>query len=186
MRPRYGTPAIVLGRFALAEASSSLALLTEEFGLVRARAQGVRKPGAKLANAVQTLSECDVILVRGKDGWRLSGANLVHNRFRALTPSARKRAGRVATLFLRLIRGEASDPTPFVLFSDFLEALPSLSEEDADAAETLIALRLLSFLGLADLKLAESGYEPELLSQVREGRRDYILQVNKGLTASGL
>ena len=41
-------------------------LLTPELGLVRARAEGVRRSGAKLAHALQTLHASDVILVRGK------------------------------------------------------------------------------------------------------------------------
>ena len=51
----------MLARTPLAEASASLLLLTEEFGLARARAQGVRKPGAKMAGALATLAESDVI-----------------------------------------------------------------------------------------------------------------------------
>lgn len=185
MRPRYGTPAIVLSRSSTAEASASLLLLTEEFGLARARAQGVRKPGAKLASAVQTLSECDVILVKGKDGWRISGANLVRNRSRELAPSMRARAGRVATLILRLVHGETNDPGLFVLFTTFLDVLPVLSEEDADAAETLMVLRMLGMLGLADAVPYEE-FSPEALKDVQEKRRDYILRVNKGIGASGL
>jgi len=176
----------VLARTPLAEASASLSMLTEEFGLIRARAQGIRKPGAKLAGAVQTFAECDVILVRGKDGWRLSGANLVHNRFRDLSPDGRKRAGRIASLMLRLIHGEANDPIPFTLFAEFLEVLPTLSEAQADAAETLVALRLLTFLGLADTALPETGYAGELLEKITQERSDYIRKINRGLSASGL
>ncbi len=185
MRPRYGTPAIVLSRSGTAEASASLLLLTEEFGLARARAQGVRKPGAKLASAVQTLSECDVILVKGKDGWRLSGASLVRNRSRELTRSMRARAGRVATLILRLVHGETNDPALFTLFSSFLDVLPTLSEEDGDAAETLTVLRMLGMLGLAE-SVPYEDYSPEALKDFQENRRTYILLVNKGIGASGL
>lgn len=185
MRPRYGTPAIVLARYPLAEASASLLLLTEEFGLARARAQGVRKPGAKLAGAVPTLAECDVILVKGKDGWRLSGANLVRNRAREMTPSARRRAGRIVSLLLRLVHGETNDPALFSLLSSFLNALPALSEAEGDAAETLAALELLAALGLAQA-VPEKGYDPATLAKVAGNRRDYILRVNRGIAASGL
>jgi recombinational DNA repair protein (RecF pathway) len=64
MRHKYSTTAIVLSRTPLAEASALVTLLTADVGLIRARAQGVRKPGAKMASALQTLIESDVMLLR--------------------------------------------------------------------------------------------------------------------------
>lgn len=188
MRPRYSAEAIVLARSPLAEASALLYLLTHEFGLVKARAQGVRKPGAKLASAVQTFNESDVILVRGKDGWRLSGATLAANWFETLPAPARARAGRIARLLLRLVHGESSDTASFYIFRGFLEALPTLREPEADAAETLAALRILRALGLdaGDIPGAEGDYEPKTLAVAMQGRRDFILRVNRGIEASGL
>ena len=188
MRPRYSAEAIVLARSPLAEASALLYLLTHEFGLVKARAQGVRKPGAKLAPAVQTLYECDTILVRGKDGWRLSGAVLGKNWFSTLTPSARSRAGRIARLLLRLMHGESNDGAPFHIFRGFLEALPQLTEAQAEAAECLAALRLLRSLGLdaGDIAGEEHEYTTEALTPIIEDRRTYIMRVNRGIDASGL
>src|SRR5262249_23645884 len=123
MRPRYSIEALVLGRTPHGEASASLALLTPEFGLVRARAQGIRTSGAKLAPALQTLSLVDVILVRGKDTWRLSGASAVQNYANELSGEARASAGRIARLLLRLMQGESSDHQPFFILKAFLESL---------------------------------------------------------------
>lgn len=188
MRPRYATEAIVLGRSPHGEASASLALLTREFGLVRARAQGIRKPGAKLAAAAQTLDESDVILVRGKDGWRLSGALLEKHWSEALPAGARERAGRISRLLLRLVHGESSEPAAFFTYKGFLEALPDLTEPEADAAETLAALRILRALGLdaGDIPGTETDYGPEALAKAMTGRRALIERVNRGIEASGL
>ena len=76
MRHKYETRGIVLSRSPVGEASSFVTLLTSELGLVRALAQSVRRPGAKLAPALATLAESSVVLVRGKEGWRLAGAVL--------------------------------------------------------------------------------------------------------------
>lgn len=188
MRPRYGTPGIVLARSSLAEASALVSILTPEFGLVRARAQGVRKPGAKMATALQTLAESDMIFVRGKDGWRLPGANLGKNWAAALSPDARKRAGRIALLALRLMHGESPDSSPYLIYKGFLEALPDLDEAQADAAETLAALRLLRALGFdaGEMPGGEGEYGAKTLSEVMEKRRDLISRVNRGIAASGL
>lgn len=188
MRPRYGTPGIVLARSSLAEASALVSILTPEFGLVRARAQGVRKPGAKLAPALQTLAESDLIFVRGKDGWRLPGANLGKNWAAELPPEARRRAGRIALLALRLLHGESQDPSPYLIFKGFLEALPRLPEEDADAAETLAALRLLRALGFdaGDMPGQDDEYDETALAEAKAKRRELIARVNRGIAASGL
>ncbi len=150
MRPKYPSRAIVLARYPSGEANVSLILLTPEFGLVRARAQGLRKPGAKLASALQTLTECEAVLVRGKDGWRLSGAVLLENWARKLPGPAKERAGRITSLILRLVRGETSDPTIFFVFNDFLTSLTELSEEHQELAEVVAALAILNDLGLDD------------------------------------
>ncbi len=188
MRPRYSAEAIVLARSPLAEASALLYLLTHEFGLVKARAQGVRKPGAKLASAVQTLNESDVILVRGKDGWRLSGATLAKDWFATLPAPARSRAGRISRLLMRLVHGESNDAAPFYIFRGLLETLPTLTDPEADAAETLAALRLLRALGLdaGTIPGGEGQYDASTLAEVIASRRDLILRVNRGIEASGL
>ncbi len=188
MRPRYGTPGIVLARTTLAEASALVSILTPEFGLVKARAQGVKKPGAKLAPALQTLAESDMIFVRGKDGWRLPGANLDKNWATVLAPAARQRAGRLALLMLRLMRGESSDAAPYFILKGFLEVLPTLDETHADAAETLAALRILRALGFdaGTMPGTEGEYDEETLTAVIADRKNIILRVNRGIEASGL
>lgn len=183
MRHKYVTRALVLARHPVAESASFVTLLTEEFGLVRARAEGLRKPGAKLAHALQTLDECEVTLVRGKEAWRLSGAVLEESWFRALDRPARLRAGRVNGLLLRLVHGEANDPALFTLFIGFLAALPRLPDASQDTAEVMIALRLLAALGLdaGPLPLDDS-YEP----LDPDARRALVTRVNRGILASGL
>ena len=48
---------MVLSRAPKGEANASIVLLTQDIGLVRARAQGVRRSGAKLAAALATFAE---------------------------------------------------------------------------------------------------------------------------------
>ncbi len=188
MRPKYDIQALVLARTPVAEASTLLHLLTSEFGLVRARAQGLRKPGAKLAGATQTLSEFEAILVRGKEVWRLSGATLTRNRFRELSSDARARAGRVAKLILRLVHGEMRDKALYESFMAYLCALPTLSSAKADAAECVAVLSILRALGLdaGTIPGGEHPYREESLDEVEKNRRQYILRINHGITASGL
>ena len=194
MRHKYATPSIVLSRTPLSEASALITLLTSEVGLIRARAQGIRKPGAKMASALQTLVESDVMLLRGKEGWRLAGALHSTDWFGKLSRPARLRAGRIASLLLRLVHGEISDTTPvlYTIFLQFLTTLSELSESDevlADAAECLAALRILHALGV-DAGEVPGGLAGDFTLDTLEGitndRADVILRINRGIVASGL
>jgi DNA repair protein RecO len=186
MRHKYATTGMVLARAPYSEAGLVVTLLTPELGLIRARASGARRSGAKLAHALQTLNESDLMLVRGKEGWRLTGAVLVHDRFAALSPTNRTRIARVSSLLLRLVHGETADPNLHRLFTEFAEALPNLTGEEEDAAESIVALRLLEALGVDAGALPPAGYGPEALAYARENRSELIARINRGITASGL
>lgn len=189
MRHKYETRGIVLSRAPSGEANTFIALLTPSLGLVRARAQGLRRSGAKLAAALATFAESDVVLVRGKEGWRITGAVLRENWFVRLQQLApRRRAARLAHLVLRLVAGEAQDPALFPILAGFLEALALLPEDAHDAAEVLAALRVLAALGLdtGDLPGEVSLFTPAVLSTVAQQRSNYIVRINRGIGASGL
>lgn len=190
MRHKYHTRAIVLSRSVAGEDSANIALLTADFGLVRARAQGVRKRGAKNAAALQTLSACEIGLVRGKEGWRVAGAVLEDAWFAKLDRPARTRAGRMLAFIQRLVHGESPDPALYQILALFLAALEGKPASLHDAAEILTALRLLRTLGLdaGDLP-GGSEFQPlsdELLKETIGKRADIIARVNRGIAASHL
>lgn len=189
MRHKYATPAIVLGRTPLGEASVLVTLVTRELGIVRARAQGLRKPGAKLAHALQTFNGSDVILVRGKEGWRLSGAILVHDHFASLSAIEREIAGRVAGLMTRLVSGDTIEEELYSSFEELLHTLPTCTIQDHDEVEILSALSLLRLLGLdaGEAVPVETGrYGAVALAHVRAHRKELVSRVNRGIEASGL
>ncbi|MFZ3043739.1 MAG: recombination protein O N-terminal domain-containing protein [Minisyncoccia bacterium] len=189
MRHKYDTRAIVLSRAPVGESSSFVTLLTPELGLVRALAQSVRAPGAKLAPALATFAESSVVLIRGRDGWRLSGAVLEENWFKRLEiANARRRAARVSGLLLRLVAGEAQDSALFPVMSGFFSALSELPEDMHEATEMLAALRTLSALGLdaGEIPGESSAFTPDLLATIAKGRANYIARINQGIEASGL
>ena len=188
MRHKYLTTALVLGRTPLGEANVLVTLLVPEFGLLRARAQGLRQPRAKLAAALATLAESEVMLVRGAEGWRVMSAVLKTSHFEKLSRVSRLRAARITGLFLRLVAGEARDETLFESMREFLHALHTLREEEQDALECAAALRILGALGL-DAEALPGGnapYSTEALSEIRAARSEVIARINHGIEASGL
>lgn len=189
MRHKYETRGIVLFRSSVGEASTFVTILTPDLGLVRALSQGVRKSGAKLAHALTTFAESDVVLVRGKDGWRLSGAVLVYNWSRQMPlAETRSRAIRISGLLLRLVAGEAHDPELFTIIREFFQALSLFPEEKNESVEILAALRILSVLGFDKGGIREdtSTFTQPLLNEILKNRISYISRINHGIEASGL
>ena len=119
----------------------------------------------------------------------MSGALLRDDWFGALSRDARIRAGRVASLLLRLVHGESPDAAIFDSFKAYLEALRTYPEASYDAAECLAALRLLSLLGLDAGEVPgkpDALFAPESLTSVTENRSTFVARVNRGIAASGL
>lgn len=178
----------MLGRSHVGEATTYVSVLTPELGLVHARAQSLRKPGAKLAAALTTFAESSVVLVHGKEGWRIAGAVLEENWFTRLVDlNARLAAGRVSGLLLRLVPGETHDPALFAVMRGFFDALAQLPGR-AYEAEVLAALRVLRALGLdaGEIPGDTTDFTAQVLDRVGETRTECIARINHGIAASGL
>lgn len=186
MHHKYVTKVIVIGQHPLTEASSLVTLLTSEFGLVRARAQGVRKPGAKLSSALQTLSESEVTLIHGKSGWRVAGAMLTTNWARELAKERRERAFRVGALIARLAQGDERGSSLFPIMQRFLGALDVEDDAQADAAECQAALLVLGTLGFEHADFTERAFAPESLTSLMSDRVGVIARINRAIATSGL
>lgn len=189
MRHKYETSGIVLSRAHVGEATTLVTLLTPDLGLVQARAQSVRKPGAKLAAALTTLTESDVVLVRGKEGWRVTGAVLEENWFiRLPNVATQEMVARVSGLLLRLVAGETQDVELFPIMKGFLEALTTLPPDLHEAVEILVVLRALAALGLdaGEIPGDASEFTPAQLATILESRMEYVARINNGIAASGL
>lgn len=135
-----------------------------------------------------TLAEAEVTLLRGKDGWRLAGTILKEDWAHKLPKEARMRAARVLALADRLVRGESTDPSLFMIATRYLSALAELPEDVHDAAESIAALRILAALGLdAGEGYDDIGdYSTETMTQAKADRSALISRINRGIAASGL
>ncbi len=190
MRHKYFVNGLVLARFPFSEDSESLILLTDELGLLKARVRAIRKPSAKLASSLQTLTESKMSLVHGKLGWQLFGARCVRQWAPKFSFDARARAARVSELLIRLAPGELKQVSLYDTFIGFFKALDEFPEEFHESIEQLAALRTVHALGLDDgvlpARSGESIYYSEVLRALREDSREYVMRINRGIVASGL
>lgn len=179
----YTTRGFTLGSAPSGETSKTYLIYTEDFGLIRARAQGVRTLASKLRYNLVDYSFLTLSLVRGKEFWRITGAMPTQEPIvsRAL-PAARARIFAVAK---RLVHGEERNDRLFaVLAALFGEEAAALKDgDDVLAFETLILARMLSILGYLDL----AKHVPEdSLASAKAYRRDLIPVINKALQESHL
>lgn len=189
MRHKYETRGMVLSRTPLGEMSALVTLITPGLGLVRARAQSVRRPGAKLACALTTFAESSLVLVRGKESWRIAGAVLEENWFERMQCAVpRTRASRITGLVLQLVADETHDLGLFPILSNYFKALAVLPEEEQEVVEVLAALRILSALGLdaGTIPGEPSSFSSTDLEVIKKNRTAYIARINNGIAASGL
>ena len=171
------------------EATTLVTLLTSDLGLVQARAQSLRNSGAKLASSLATLTESSVILVRGKEGWRATGAVLEENWFMRLpSVTSQETVARVSGLLLRLVAGEAQDVELFPLMKNFLEALATFPSDLHEGVEILTVLQILQALGLdaGEIPGDTTTITEPFIHTLLENRVQYVARINTGIAASGL
>lgn len=77
MATRIEDVAVVLRAYPLGEADRILSLLTEEHGLVRAVAKGVRKPSSRFGSRLQPLNHVQVIMYQGRNLATISAVDSV-------------------------------------------------------------------------------------------------------------
>lgn len=144
----YTTEGLILAAHDYGEANGFYQVLTPDLGLIGASAQGVRHLKSKLRPQLGSLGHAKLTLVRGRQVWRLVGAESSGLLAPVLNEVSKQRAwARVALLVRRLIRGEAADAR---LYDDLLAGLVVLSKlESARVAdfEAIMVLRLLNSLG---------------------------------------
>ncbi|HEY4528703.1 MAG TPA: recombination protein O N-terminal domain-containing protein [Candidatus Paceibacterota bacterium] len=147
----YTTKGLVLSSRGVGEADRIYSILTRDLGLIRARATAVRKAASKLRGALEPFSLTSVSLVRGKDYWRLTSAELIKK-----IPK-RETLARPLALLEKLVQGEAPHP-------ELLNAI----EENFDSTESKLVSHILYHLGYlknTDLDLPEK----ELIKAINDG-----------------
>ncbi len=141
----------MLAAWPLREADRTYTILTRDLGLVRASATGVRKEGSKLRGALEPLVLSEISLVRGKEYWRITSAEVLRSLAAAPT------LARPLALLQRLVQGEEPHPELF----DAVEA-------HLGAQEETLASHILYHLGYlkeGDLSLEKK----ELIKAINDG-----------------
>ena len=192
----YSTEGLILGSLATGEASKVLSLFTKDFGLLSARAQGVREGHSKLRYHLQNYSFAHISLVRGRDVWRITGAHASHSFYTTLYGSREKQlvSIRICALLARLLQGEEPD---FELFNIVSHGMIFLEQTRLDTEllrdfEYIFVIRILARLGYVGDQgefaplFNPSLFSIKLLDFIAPRRSNALALINRALDASGL
>lgn len=201
----YTTPGFVIGSRPSGEGGKILFIFTAELGQVMALAQGIRLSKSKLRYHAQDYSLANFSLVRGKDFWRVVGAEAVANDGSqsaqssgiSKSTSAATYALRVRMLSIlsRLLQGEEKNAALFDAVNAAYEFLDgSEAKNSAELAEPIIMLRILHHLGyvrvITDLAPFLTGnlFSPELFEAMKQPgmKAKAIKEINTALQESHL
>lgn len=149
----YQTKAFILAEKNSGEANRIYYFLTPDLGLVVAKAQGVRLLKSKLRFQLDKYIYARIVLVRGKEIWRLVGAEK-EDEYLAIysDPAKLKFAVKIFSFLVRFIQGEYPQKLLFADLEKSLAYLASLKSSELDfkflaSWEQITVLRLLNFLG---------------------------------------
>ncbi|HUD02755.1 MAG TPA: recombination protein O N-terminal domain-containing protein [Candidatus Paceibacterota bacterium] len=193
MHKIHSTEGLVLAKRGVGEANVRIVLLTEGLGLINASARSSRFEHSKLRYGLEPLTRARFALVRGKAEWRLTGVEQISRDCIGGGSARRQASGRIARLLLRLVQGEE----PLVeLYRAVREGLLFLaaatSEQDAQAVECVLVLRVLAQLGylphtqeLAPF-IADTFFSVELAAEAAKSRTLLIRTINESLQSTGL
>lgn len=191
MHTIFHTDAIVLHAYPTNEANKTIVLFTRELGVVRARAQGIRKSGAKLGAHVVEYSIIRADLVKGRGQWRMTTAKVVKNPSMEHVTAEHKRA---YVRMLGLVERFLGDESPQAeLFDHIIECSQLLLDMTLDVKtfDTIILWKCMVFLGYVsipdELQKLFSAPLVELVTYVQEHHnKTLIQQVNNAIQQSHL
>jgi len=161
------TEGLILSYKPLREADRVYSILTRDLGLIRATAIGVRKDSSKLRGALEPVCLSSISLVRGKEYWRVTSADVLER-----VPSVSE-VMRPLALLEKLVQGEAHSSELFDAIREIIARF-DLAESIDEMFEIHLVATILFHLGY--LK------EPDL----KLPKKDLIMAINHGLEMSHL
>lgn len=188
MHTLHTTDAFILGSSPHGESNRVYSLFTETFGFLYAHGQGVRRLESRNRYALMTGGVSRVTLVRGRDVWRITGAERIPGMPRVSGPGRRALA-----LVAAFAPREEALASLFTSLRAAHEASAHLPAADASVVETLMALRVLATLGYVAPPPGALWYEsllsthtctPETLGLVVTHRPAIVRLINNALVSA--
>ena len=190
MYHKYVTEAIVLGSRERGEADKLVALYTQDFGLVWARASAARASYSKMRYGLAHYSRTRVSLVKGKRGWRLAGTQPLTSLTGCI--EAQCAFARTAALMLRMIIGEEQHEYLYQTLSNAHEALTTSDVTHVPIVELVTVARVLHALGYLSPEAVGTSLfthtllAAEALAEAENSKTPLLNSINRALSETHL
>ena len=193
MHTQYHTDAYVLKSYPHGESNKTFILLTKDFGLVRAIAQGIRLHKSKLKFSLQDYSKAHVTLIKGKDGWKITTAQPIFNIY-SETPNKEsfELIVRSFSLLIRLLQGEEENTELYEIINQGILFLVKNEVDNHLDIECVLMLRVLNNLGyISDNKgltffTIDNDWNNDYISGIKDERQNALVEINRALKESQL
>ena len=148
----YKYQAIILSKNDISETDRIYSAYTLEVGKIRFLAKGVRKPNAKLAGNLETITFCEIFLAKNRGMGKITGVFSLEN-FLPIKENifSLEKVFYVFRILNRLISEEEKDEKIFTLLFSFLKILENFKSSDEELKIEIVTVgmvfKLLNFLG---------------------------------------
>ena len=188
----YTTAGFIVESRPYKEAGKILSIFTRDLGMVTAVAQGIRLGTSKLRYHMQDYALIDVSFVRGKEIWRIVGAE--RSALDSIGVHLDPLFIRSLQVLRRLVQGEEKNEALFATILSVRDFLDGSSSEDRSIIEPIIMLRMLRHLGYIQIQselgvfLHDDSFAPDVLDAMRNSvtKSLAIKEINKALQESHL
>ena len=181
----YTTRGIVLARRHAGESSMRILLLSEQHGLLYAKAVSSRKSSAKLTSATTPFAYGEYSLVRGKGEWRLVNVRDIANMYLdpLMSEPAKESLSKNAYLIRSLVHGEGDGVLYHIMMKAYRAYCTPCHHKGVELSTHLSLLNALGYAREGELPIATTEEE---YRHVASMTLPYIELINKGLRASQL
>ena len=185
----YTTEGLIIESRIFGESNKIYFILTRDFGLIKATAQGVCKTESKQKFGLQTLSFSKISLVKGRDIWKITSAISLENVFSNLKGEKNKLNVfiRIVSLIRKLLLEEEKEPIFFDVVKSlykFLKTENANNKDKLSSAELLTVMKILhtsGYLGenknFGDL-LDTNDFSDETMNNIKRIKREMLKEVN--------
>lgn len=165
------TSGFVIDSHPYGDAGKVLGIFTNQLGLVKAIAQGIRMERSKLRYFTQEYSLGDFSFVRGKEYWKLVGASEVGVSMRSKCTVDFN--AKIASILNRLLHGEEPHSSLYMIVEQSIDFVckEEMSIDEMRTFESIVVWRIMESLGYV-------GKDPKFPHEIkdREFSRDFILE----------
>ena len=180
----YTTQAFIIHSTPYGEAGKFLLLFTRDFGMIGAIAQGIRLNKSKLRYHIQDFSFSLISLVRGKEVWRITGANEIEKTVKLDLFHIK-----IFKLLHRLLQGEEKNEKLFEIINELYRS--NIEKENNDIVELIVVLRILNCLGYIYNKDLSIFFDNHIIDEDTIGmadklKKEIIKSINLALKESQL